>query len=346
MSSSSSSKMKKKKVPSNNPLLRREESSEIGNNFLVNIGWRRRPSPPKDASLEGQTVLVTGSNRGIGYEVAKDVIRRGGKLIMVCRDLKGAEEAAKRIKKETGKEEDAIITFYSMDLAKFDTIRECCDKITREVAKIDVLINNAGLLTPTRQENSDGIEITLAVHYYGTVLFTLLLFDLIKKSDFGRVIFVNSLAHHRVDQIFLDDLNWKDKPFSFTVYGHAKLAQMMFIQRLAKKSVKSNVRVYATDPGASRTGAQDNMGGLLGVMVRSPLFKPVYRSVGESSDSVIFPALFSKETEYDPSKFYFCDGKEKIISPVVSEGEDSDQLWEITKATLSLTPKLTEIVEA
>lgn len=311
---------------------------ELLTNLLVSLRLYRRPLPPPDANLKGQTIVVTGSNRGIGLDVVKELVSRQAKVIMVCRDTKVAEKVASDIKSTNP---SADIKIYSMDLSDFDSIRSCVETIRKNHDIIDVLVNNAGMVTGTRKDTKDGLEIQMAVNYFGTVLFTLLLLDSIKKSSFGRILFLSSLAHLQHPRVKVDDLNWKNGPYDihsgFEVYGHTKLTLMLFLQKFASKILTHGIRTYAIDPGMSPTDiARDLIEGSRAVRIAFRILAPFMRTVRSSATSVVKPILFSKDTPYDSQKFYYADGHVKEMSPVVKDGEDCEKLWEITKDTLSM----------
>lgn len=319
-----------------NYLLRaREGAIEIFTNLLVNSRLFRRPHPSPDASLVGQTVLVTGCNQGIGKVVAQEVIRRGGRLIMVCRNTDSAQATADEIKKE---HPSADIVIYTMDLSSLNSVRSCVEKIKQDKQKIDVIINNAGILIGSRSATEDGLETMIAVNYFGTILFTLLLFNVVKESSFGRILFVCSLAHLEVKRVHLEDLHWtKARSFpSFVVYGHSKLTLMLFLCKFAKKALNHGVRVYGVDPGIAKTELGRDWSGVNGFAFKARLTRPVFRSKKLSANSVIMPALFTQDTTYNPEEFYYVDGHSKSKSATIKEGDECDKLWEITRDTLSL----------
>ena len=140
--------------------------------------------------MTGKTVIITGANTGIGKETAVDLARRGATVIMACRDLKRSKIALHEIMKRTG---SSNVILKHLDLASMKSIHEFAKYINMNVAKLNVLINNAGLVsTPERRETEDGFEQTIAVNHLGHFLLTNLLLDLLKKSAPSRVVVVSS----------------------------------------------------------------------------------------------------------------------------------------------------------
>ena len=226
---------------------------ELGRNLVHNLHLYRRPVPPSDVRLDGKTVIVTGSNRTMGKDIAEDLASRGAKVIMACRNLQLADEAADDIR---SRDKDANLVTRLLDLSSLQSIRDFADRMIKEEPRLDVLVNNAAILTfKGRQETPDGFEMMFGVNYLGTVYLTMLLFDHISRtSDAGKIVSTASLAHLNIDDIFWNDLQSKKSFSPFPVYGHTKLALLLFTRQLARKSFpKHNVRVYAVDPGVSGT---------------------------------------------------------------------------------------------
>ncbi|XP_038061001.1 retinol dehydrogenase 12-like [Patiria miniata] len=204
-----------------------------------------------NARLDGKTVVITGANSGIGKETAKDMARRGARVIIACRDLPKAEAAASEIRTATGNNK---VTVRKLDLASLASVRECAKKIKAEVKKLDILINNAGIMMCPPLKTEDGFEMQLGVNHLGHFLLTNLLLDLIKSSAPARIVNVSSLAHDFNNaKMFWDDINLEKNYDPMVAYGQSKLANVLFTVELAKRLKGTQVTANSLHPGTIET---------------------------------------------------------------------------------------------
>ena len=137
--------------------------------------------------------MITGANTGIGKITALDMAKRGAKVVMLCRDLSRAEPAAADIR---GQVEGAEVVVVRMDLASLDSIKDAVDTLKKTVSKVDILINNAGVMMCPLSRTKDGFEMQIGTNHFGHFYLTILLMPLIKKAGAGaRIVNVSSLAH-------------------------------------------------------------------------------------------------------------------------------------------------------
>ena len=148
----------------------------------------------RTTKLNGKTVIITGANTGIGKETALDLAGRGARVILACRDMPKAEEAAKYIRSQTG---NGNVHVDKLDLSSFDSIRQFCAKINEREDRIDILINNAGIMMCPKWTTKDGFEMQFGTNHLGHFLLTNLLLDKIRKSGAARIINVSSRAYLR-----------------------------------------------------------------------------------------------------------------------------------------------------
>ena len=317
---------------------------EMGYNLLRNIWLWKRPSPSHDARLDGQTIIVTGSNRTIGKEIAEDLCRRGARVLMACRNMDQAEAAANDIRSRVT---SAVIVCHKLDLSSIESIEEFVDIIVREERKVDALINNAACLTMAgREETADGFEMMMGVNYLGTVLLSLLLLPKLQKtSSDPRILFVASLAHAGVKAIHWDDLQSQARgpivsAVTMDVYGHTKLLLLLFVREFAKRAYKLGVRVYAVDPGVSTTDIVRNpaISMRIALEVLTPRF--CRRSNADAASSIVLALMEPKES-YSPDSYHFQDGSAKPVSRLAQDEESADRLWKVTSDLLRLPSMLT-----
>ncbi|CAN7940586.1 unnamed protein product [Ixodes hexagonus] len=187
------------------------------------------------ASMEGKTVVITGGNGGIGKETAKELVRRKARVIIACRNLKKAEVAAQEIFEETKQR----VIIRHLDLASFKSVREFADSILKTEPRLDVLINNAGVMVdhPEVELTEDGYETCFQTNFLGHCLLTLLLLGLLKRSAPSRVVNLSSFLHHlgSVDNLQAKAKGTESRLHSMFTYFHTKLAIIMFTRALAAK---------------------------------------------------------------------------------------------------------------
>ncbi|KAG7482476.1 hypothetical protein JOB18_021924 [Solea senegalensis] len=199
--------------------------------------------------LEGKTVLITGANTGIGKETALDMAHRGARVILACRDMTRARIAADEIRQKSG---NGNVVVKKLDLASLQSVRDLAKDIQESEERLDILINNAGIMMCPKWQTKDGFEMQFGVNHLGHFLFTNCLLDLLKKSAPSRIVIVSSLAHEK-GQIHFDDINL-DKDYSpVKSYRQSKLANVLFGRELATRLQGTGVTVYSLHPGVIRT---------------------------------------------------------------------------------------------
>jgi len=196
------------------------------------------------------TVLITGGNSGIGLETARQLSARGAAVVLACRDETKGQAALASIKNDMP---SAEVSLVSLDLGSLDHVRQCAEVVLDRFPKIDVLINNAGVV-PTRQQfTRDGFELQFGVNYLAHVLFTQLLMPALEAAAPARIVHLSSIAH------WLGHINpktWRGR-FPYLVmdaYGQSKLANLMLSNELGRRINPRKVTSNALHPGGVDTG--------------------------------------------------------------------------------------------
>ena len=205
--------------------------------------------------LEGKCVAITGANTGIGKSTAFDLYCRGAKVLMLCRNLQRATEAAQDIRTEAGENKgNGEINIYIVDLASMESIREAAKKLLEAEPLIDILVNNAGVVTWERMETEDGLELHMGINHFGHFLLTELLMPALKRAaaDRGqaRIVIVSSMvSQFGFARIKWDDINSKENFSNRQAYSMSKLANILHANALARKLNGTGITVYSVHPG-------------------------------------------------------------------------------------------------
>jgi retinol dehydrogenase-14 len=278
--------------------------------------------------MRGKRVLVTGGTSGIGRATAVAMATMGADVVVTGRNRERGELAVEEIWAESF---GGSVELMLADLAVQAEVRRLAEEFMERHDRLDVLVNNAGLVQSTRTETRDGIETTLAVNHLAPFLLTNLLLDLLKSSAPSRVVTVSSEAQ-RWGRMDFDDLQSKSKYRGFPVYGMTKLANIMFTYELAERLEGTGVTATCMHPGAVNTRFGTNNGGPMTLLFRA--LKPFMRTPGQGADTVNYLAS-SWEVEGVSGKYY---SDRKWIEPqqIALDPEARRKLWEASEELTGL----------
>jgi len=299
--------------------------------FLLRL-WMQGPKVRSTARLDGKTVVITGANTGIGKVTALDLSKRGAKVVMLCRNVEKAEAAAEEIRKAT----EGEVVVHKLDLASLASVRECAEQLGNSLEKIDILINNAGIMACPEMRTTEGFEMQIGTNHFGHFLLTNLLMPQLKKAaPTARIVNVSSLAHTR-GQMQWDDINWKETPYNaIQAYGQSKLANILFTKELARKGEGSGVNAYALHPGVINTELGRHLQDTFGPLVM--LWKvamPFIKTPESGANTTIYCAV--EESIADHNGRYYSDCKEKQPAPQAENIEDAKKLWDLSEQLVNL----------
>jgi NAD(P)-dependent dehydrogenase (short-subunit alcohol dehydrogenase family) len=194
------------------------------------------------------THLVTGANAGIGLEIARGLARAGAHVVLACRDRGRGEGALATIREDVP---GASLELLLVDVSSQASIRSAAAAFTGSHDTLDVLVNNAAVVSKTRQESVDGIELTFATNVLGYHLLTGLLLPALKRAAAARVVNVASMMAYGLE---LDDVEWRRRPYdASTAYAQSKQANRMLTWALARRLAGTKVTANAMHPGAVGT---------------------------------------------------------------------------------------------
>uniref|UniRef100_A0A1A9W3J1 Uncharacterized protein n=1 Tax=Glossina brevipalpis TaxID=37001 RepID=A0A1A9W3J1_9MUSC len=221
---------------------------------------------PNDNQIKDRIAIITGSNSGVGYQIAKALAARGGRVILACRNMEAADKAVATIKRklnnansnedESNSKHKLFVEARYLDLRSLDSVCRFARKILAEFERVDILINNAGVIfDKTGFKTVDGFEQHLQINYLSHFLLTHLLIPHLQKSFMGRVINVSSHAHASAKMDIDDPLHlgtYASKFHARDAFAHSKLAVLLSTRSLAKALKGTSVTVNCCTPGLVR----------------------------------------------------------------------------------------------
>ncbi|WP_281646802.1 oxidoreductase [Parendozoicomonas sp. Alg238-R29] len=182
--------------------------------------------------LSGKVVIVTGSSSGIGLETARVIAEKNAEVIVAVRNPEKGAAAVKRIKDENP---GAKVKLLLLDLADLSSVRMFAEEFKSLYQRLDILINNAGVMTPPYSKTADGFELQMGTNHLGHFALSGLLMDLLIKTENSRLIVVSSIAHN-FGNIDFDDLAWEIRSYNpMNSYGDSKLANLYFMSELVRR---------------------------------------------------------------------------------------------------------------
>uniref|UniRef100_A0A182IQH9 Short-chain dehydrogenase n=1 Tax=Anopheles atroparvus TaxID=41427 RepID=A0A182IQH9_ANOAO len=278
----------------------------------------------KSTRCDGKVILITGANTGIGKETARELLMRGGKVYIACRSLERANQARDDIVAQTGLSD---IHVRELDLASMESIRQFARSFLAEEKRLDLLINNAGVMACPKSLTVDGFEQQLGVNHLGHFLLTNLLLDALKAGAPSRIINLSSLAH-KFGKIHRKDLNSELAYNQVTAYCQSKLANVMFTRELAKRLAGTGVTAYAVHPGTVDTDLPRHMGSLFFLLdhkLVKPLLSLAFKTPLSGAQTTLYTAL--DEDLAGVSGKYYADCREQTLSKYARDDELAAWLW-------------------
>ena len=280
--------------------------------------------------LKGKTVVITGGNTGIGKETAVDLAKRGARVIIGCRNVEKGTAALKEIQERSGSKD---VFLLKIDLASLDSVRKFADKILNSEPRLDILINNAGVMACDYQKTEDGFEMQFGTNHLGHFLLTMLLLDLIKKSAPSRIINVSSLGHSMGSgKINFDDIHWEKTYSAWPAYYNSKLANVLFTRELSKRLEGSHVTANSLHPGAVRTELGRH------TIYSSAIFYPIIwytcKTPEQGAQTTIYCAV-AEEMEGVSGK-YLADCAIKEPSKGAQDDDAARKLWDLSLKLVGL----------
>lgn len=235
---------------------------------MATVNWSKENIP----SQQGKTILITGASSGIGLEAAKVLSEKGARIILPVRNLEKGKSAVQEIKQRF---RSADIELMKLDISDLDSVRLFADEFIKKYSKLDLLLNNAGIMwTQQKEISKQGHEMQFATNHLGHFLLTGLLMPLLKATPNSRVITQSSILHKKGQgqnfepTIYFDDLNFSKSFDTKKAYAQSKLANLLFTYELDRKLKAAHINsiAVAAHPGYTATNLQKGLGLMMKVM--------------------------------------------------------------------------------
>lgn len=289
-------------------------------------------------SQTGRTALVTGANSGLGYETSLELARKGARVLMACRTPSKAEGARDAILAEVP---GAEIDLVALDLSDLDAVAACAEAVRSSHGRLDLLINNAGVMSPgTREATAQGFELQLGVNHFGHFALTMRLLDLLRAAPGARVVSVASNGH-RMGSMDFDDLNWSRSYNRYTSYGRSKLANLLFAFELDRRlrALGSDVASLAAHPGGSNTNLTQVATSARGALLDRLVLPLIFAFTQPPSEGALPTLRAATDPEAVGGEYYGPRGLLQLAGPPVKVGTNAlardeavaRRLWEVSE---------------
>ncbi|MFV9634703.1 SDR family NAD(P)-dependent oxidoreductase [Mycobacterium neumannii] len=286
----------------------------------------------------GRTAIVTGANSGLGYDTAAALAGAGAAVVLAVRNLDKGNEAVDRIKKASP---DAVVSLQELDLSSLDSVRKAADELRAAHPRIDLLINNAGVMyVPSRETTKDGFEMQFGTNHLGHFALTGLLLDNLRSIDGSRVVTVSSVGHRIMARIRFEDPHFETGYNRVQAYGQSKLANLLFTYELQRRLAADGAAAIAV---AAHPGFSDTE-----LMRYIPVFVPdvVWKIFTQPADKGALPTLRAATDPgvqggqyYGPDGIGEVKGHPKLVaSSAQSHDEDIQRrLWTMSEELTGVT---------
>ena len=295
-------------------------------------------SPDDIGDQTGRVALITGANSGIGFATARALADRGAHVVLACRNPEKARHAADELECELDRSSIELLT---LDLSDLVAVRRSAEQFLAAHARLDLLINNAGVMGTPYRQTPDGFELQMATNHLGHFAFTGLLLDRLVTSGRSRVVTVSSLMH-RIGHIDFDDVAGLKIRNTWSHYGNSKLANLLFTAELDRRLRAAGASVIAVTahPGWTRSNLIGNGAALGTGKVRARASRAFGTLFGQTAAAGAGPTLYAATAPavrsgqfIGPSHVAQLFGAPTVVQPNrrAKNRADAARLWEISE---------------
>ncbi|OBH83440.1 SDR family NAD(P)-dependent oxidoreductase [Mycobacterium scrofulaceum] len=287
----------------------------------------------------GRVAVITGANTGLGYETAAALADHGARVVLAVRNLDKGKDAAARI---TAASPHADVVLQELDLTSLDSVRAAAEQLKADYDRIDLLINNAGVMYTPKETTKDGFEMQFGTNHLGHFALTGLVLERLLPVPGSRVVTVSSMGHRILADIHFDDLQWERSYNRVAAYGQAKLANLLFTYELQRRLASHGTTIaVAAHPGGSNT----ELGRYTPTVFR-PLVNVFFNVIAQDAAMGALPTLRAATDPgvlggqyYGPDGFAETRGYPKLVSSS-SKSHDVDlqrRLWAVSEELTGVT---------
>jgi NAD(P)-dependent dehydrogenase (short-subunit alcohol dehydrogenase family) len=298
--------------------------------------------------LTGRRALVTGATSGLGYETALELLRHGAEVLVAARNPEKATRASQQLEQNSGQKP----TVVELDLADLASVEKAADELTKSYDRLDLLVNNAGVMAPPYRQTADGFELQLGTNHLGHFALTGRLLPLLLKATAPRVVTVSSFVHKTVRGITQEDFRRPASSYrKWEAYGKSKLANLLFMLELDRRARAAGVNLLSAGahPGYASTHLQ-----AAGPEMAGQAFMVRFMGIGnrlfaQSAAAGAWPSLYAatvpdlRPGSYVGPGFFEFRGRPKIVLPTqtAQDPELAKRLWEWSIEAAGVNPELT-----
>ncbi|MEB3031307.1 SDR family NAD(P)-dependent oxidoreductase [[Mycobacterium] nativiensis] len=280
----------------------------------------------------GRVAVITGANTGLGYETAAALAARGAHVVLAVRNLDKGKDAADLISKRSP---GTNVVLQELDLTSLDSIRAAAAQLRADHDRIDLLINNAGVMYPPKSTTKDGFELQFGTNHLGHFALTGLLLDRLLPVAGSRVVTVSSIGHRIRADIHFEDLQWERRYNRVQAYGQAKLANLLFTYELQRRLVSHGTTIAtAAHPGGSNTELMRHLPGWAAAAypVVAPLFQDAAMGALPTLRAASDPQALGGQY-YGPDGFAQTRGYPKVVgsSRKSHDVQRQRRLWTVSE---------------
>jgi NAD(P)-dependent dehydrogenase (short-subunit alcohol dehydrogenase family) len=286
----------------------------------------------------GRVAVITGANTGLGYETALALATHGAHVVLAVRDLDKGKDAISRIVSQSPQ---ADLALQELDLTSLESVRAASRQLRADHDRIDLLINNAGVMYPPKSTTKDGFELQFGTNHLGHFAFTGLLLDRLLPVAGSRVVTISSIGHRIRADIHFDDLQWEHGYNRVSAYGQAKLANLLFTYELQRRLAAHGTTIaVAAHPGGSNTELMRHLPGWAASLypVLEPIFQDAAMGALPQLRAATDPAVQGGQY-YGPDGFGQTRGYPKIVGSSKKSHDAGLQrrLWTVSEELTAVT---------
>ncbi|MFD1887530.1 SDR family oxidoreductase [Paenibacillus wenxiniae] len=285
--------------------------------------------------MNTRRILITGANSGMGLASSIALAKQGHEVIMACRNEERGQQALQQAREQSGSDQ---LTLMQCDLGSLKHIHQFAEQFYKQYDRLDVLLNNAGVVNLKRKETEDGFEMSIGVNHLGHFLLTRLLLDALKQSPSGRIVTVASGAY-KIGKMHWDDLQLQHGYNVVKAYAQSKLANLYFNHILAEQLQGTNVTANCLHPGAVATSiGVDRDTGFGKRLLAGLAHTPFFQTPEQGAETAVFLAT-DPSVEGESGRYYYRKKVQSVKSRAMNR-EEALRLWQWSEQQTGIASSL------